>query len=162
RATRRACPASTRLRTHSAPERVLPQPRPASASQVRQFPLGGRWARRARGWIRQVPAAAPHGQPSAYQSQGVRSWVSSPLAPKTALSRAICVDRAFMMSTPQLGPGTDPVPLAATAPRGNRSTGSEEKRSRCQTTDEKSVGRERHAERDDYDEVKMPDDRREV
>jgi hypothetical protein len=41
RAIRRACLVSARLRIHSAPVRVLPQARPAGASQVRQSPAGG-------------------------------------------------------------------------------------------------------------------------
>jgi hypothetical protein len=73
KATRRACAASTRWQIHSPPQRVLPQPRPARASQVRQLPAGGRWAGRARGWTRQLPVCTPHGQFAAYQSQRARS-----------------------------------------------------------------------------------------
>src|SRR5690606_1523882 len=36
-----------RLRTHSAPARVLPEPRPPRISQVVQSPRGGSWASRA-------------------------------------------------------------------------------------------------------------------
>lgn len=35
------------IRTHSAPERVLPNPRPASIIQTRQSPGGGSWFARA-------------------------------------------------------------------------------------------------------------------
>ena len=45
--TRRALPEATMARTHSAPVRLLPQPRPARMSQVRQSPGGGSWSGRA-------------------------------------------------------------------------------------------------------------------
>ncbi len=36
-------PLDLRPRTHSAPARVLPAPRPPSTSQARQSPAGGSW-----------------------------------------------------------------------------------------------------------------------
>src|SRR5215470_4154923 len=42
-ATLLAAPADTRLKTNSAPVRVLPQPRPARISQIAQAPGGGSW-----------------------------------------------------------------------------------------------------------------------
>jgi hypothetical protein len=35
------------IRTHSAPDRVLPNPRPAMIIQMRQSPSGGNWSGRA-------------------------------------------------------------------------------------------------------------------
>ena len=43
RAMRRAAPSSTCARTHSAPVRVFPKPRPARIIQVSQSPGGGNW-----------------------------------------------------------------------------------------------------------------------
>src|SRR5207247_6967060 len=43
----RAAPPFTRSRTHSAPVRVLPKPRPASSSHTAQDPTGASWFARA-------------------------------------------------------------------------------------------------------------------
>ena len=79
-------PASTRCWIQQAPARVLPAPRPATYAQTRQSPAGGRWLGRARGCARHSPGGRPHGQDSAYQSQGERSVTSAAAVPPAGLS----------------------------------------------------------------------------
>ena len=73
-----ALPVSASIRTHSAPARVLPKPRPAIISQTRQLPAGGSCDGRAQSgqaWASRVASAGV--SPASNASIAARSAVFS-------------------------------------------------------------------------------------